>query len=448
MYIKNQTFTVIGLSASGKAAADALLSRGGKVRIFDADFDNLRVKATVSALVDKGAIYAQDLYAAIDESDVIVISPGVKIDEPYLLSAKKAGKRIMGETELGYLLTLSPYIAVTGTNGKTTTCSLVSHILTTSGVKNELVGNIGTPVCAKIADLTEDTIAVTEVSSFQLESVNAFCPHVAAILNVTPDHLDRHYNMDNYVYLKKRLLSNMRESEFAVLNFDDEIVRGFATQTKAKVVSYSLGGSADGYIEDGYFCFRGEKVAKKESLSLLGEHNLSNALAAVCICRLLGAPCADVERGFATFKGVRHRIELIYTDGGVKYYNDSKSTNVDSTLKAVAAMTKPTVLILGGKDKNQEYDKLFEELKRSSVVHAVITGENRYKLLDAATRAGFMRVSVSASFESAIKIAKIEAKGDCAVLLSPACASFDNFFNYEERGIEFERIVKAINEKN
>ena len=447
MYIQNQTFTVVGLSASGKSAALALLERGAKVFVYD-DGKSKRIEKTAFFLAERGAIAVDNVTDAIEKSDVVVVSPGVPIDSPYLVAARRKGKRIIGELELGYTLSQANFIAVTGTNGKTTTCSLIYHVLLAAKKSAELVGNIGTPVCDKLKELTFDTFAVTEVSSFQLETVHTFCPHVAVILNVAPDHLDRHYTMDNYVYLKKRILFNMRESEFAVLNKDDAVVRGFAESTRAKVVWFStVGYDTDGaYLKEDGFYYNGEKVAGLDKLTLTGEHNKQNALAAIAALKLVGVKNEDIAKGFATFKGVRHRMELIYTKNGVKYYNDSKSTNVDSTLKAVAAMTEPTVIILGGKDKDLDYEELFEKLKTSCVVHAVIMGENRYKLLDCANRAGYKKLSVSSSFESAVKIAKIEARNNGSVLLSPASASFDMFSGYEERGREFERIVKAINE--
>ena len=343
------------------------------------------------------------------------------------------------------MLSDAVFAAVTGTNGKTTTCSLIYHVLKSAGERAELVGNIGTPVTDRLAELTENVIAVTEVSSFQLETVKSFCPHVAAILNVTPDHLDRHYTFDNYVYLKKRILTNMRESEYAVLNYDDPTVRKFAEDLKAKTLYFSLSEKKDVYVENGYFCFRGEQVAKTDTLKLAGEHNKANALAAIAVLKCLKTDNEAIEKGLATFRGVRHRIELIAEKNGVKYYNDSKSTNVDSTLKAVLAMNGPTVVILGGRDKDQDFTTLFSKLKESCVVHAVLTGECRYKLLKAAEEVGFNKISVSSSFTSAVKIAKIEAANNGIVLLSPACSSFDAFYDYEERGREFERIVRSVN---
>ena len=404
------------------------------------------MEKNVLYLVEKGAVNASDVDECIEKSHIVVVSPGVAIDSPFLVKARKDGKRIMGELELGFLLSKSPFVAVTGTNGKTTTCSLIRHVLSSAGRKSELVGNIGTPVSERYEKLLSDVIAVTEVSSFQLETVNAFCPHVAVILNVTPDHLDRHYTMENYIYLKSRILKNMRESEYAVLNYDDPIVRKYAENRKAKIQYFSLTEKVGAYIDGEYFCWEDEKVAPIESLVLKGDHNKANALAAIAALKVLNVENSLIEKGFKSFKGIKHRLELIAEKNGVKYYNDSKSTNVDSTIKAIETMTEPTVLILGGKDKDLDYTGLFEKLKSSCVVHAVIMGENRYKMLDCANRAGFCKLSVSSNFETAVRIARIEAKNNGVVLLSPACASFDMFSCYEERGREFERIVRTIND--
>lgn len=444
MYFAKQTFTVIGMSASGRSATSALLKRGAKTYMYDDD--ERRLEAAARLFEKSGAIKAASVEDAVTQSDVIVLSPGVKLDQPYLIKARHDKKRIIGELELGFSLARCPFIGVTGTNGKTTVCSLIHHVLKESGLNSYLVGNVGTPVTEVVDELNETAVAVTEVSSFQLETIKTFCPHIAVVLNITPDHLDRHYNMDNYVYLKRRILSNLTCSEYAVLNMDDQTVAEFAKDLSANVVFFSATQKADVFADEEYYYFKGKPVAKRGDIRLIGEHNVENALAATAVLKCMGVSDEDIAKGFRSFKGVRHRIELIFEKNGVKYYNDSKSTNVDSTIKAVKSMTVPTVLILGGKDKGLDYTKLFDDLKDSLITHAVITGENRFKMLENANQAGFYKVSLSASFESAVKIAKIEVKEGGAVLLSPASASFDMFTDYEERGREFERIVKRINE--
>ena len=445
MYYKNQTFFVFGLSSSGKCAAEKLLSLGARTYIYDED-DGARVKKICDGLLLLGAKNAASCVGeAIKAADVIVVSPGVRIDHPLLVSAKRDRKRIIGELELGYGFTRAAMIAVTGTNGKTTTCSLLSACLDKAGVNNGILGNYGVPLTINGERYSESDVAVVEVSSFQLETVQAFCPHIAVILNVTSDHLDRHYTRENYVYLKSRILANLRESEYAVLNFDDPTVRSFGAGIKAKVVWFSQKEKVGGaYIEDGKFFFYDEELFAVSKLDMIGDHNEENALAAICAAKLVGVKNESIASAFSDFKGVKHRIELVAKKNGVEYYNDSKATNVDSTIKAIDALHRPTVVILGGKTKVQDYAPLFDKIRSSDVRHAVLTGENRFELLEAAERAGFNKVTVSPNFESAIKIAKIEARNSAAVLLSPATSSFDCFINYEERGAEFERIVKEI----
>ena len=445
MYFKNQTFFVFGLSVSGTCAAEKLLSLGAKTYIYDEAKNDVTTK-TVDSLVKKGAVSVDgDALSVINDCDVIVVSPGVRIDHPLLVSAKRAEKRIIGELEFGYIFTRAPLVAVTGTNGKTTTCSLISAILSEGGIHNKLLGNYGSPLTINGEDLTENDVGVVEVSSFQLETTRCFCPHIAIELNVTVDHLDRHYTRENYVYLKSRLLSNLRESEYAVLNFDDATTRSFGAGLKAKVVWFSrleqVGGA---YEKDGAIYWFDKKVCDLDGFTLNGAHNRENALAAVAAAKILGVEDDAVKKALCAFKGVRHRMELVAEKDGVSYYNDSKSTNVDSTLKAIASISVPTVLILGGKSKNEDYKPIFESLKNSVVTCAVLTGEDGYRLLDAANKCGYESVILSREFVSAVKIAALLAEKNGAVLLSPATASFDSFFNYEQRGEEFCRIVNEL----
>lgn len=445
MYFKKQKFCVFGLSSSGRCAAEKLLSLGATVYVYDED-DSSRIKRTEEELSKKGAvIVSADVCDVLKKIDVIVLSPGVKIDHPLLVQAKRNKKRIIGELELGSFFMKAPMIAVTGTNGKTTTCSITYQALKEAGFETAALGNYGVPLTINGEKLSAGGVAVVEVSSFQLETVHSFCPHIAVILNVTSDHLDRHYTRENYVYLKSRLLTNLRESEYAVLNFDDTTVRSFGAGLKTNVIWFSQSEPVGGaYIKEGAFYWFEERLFPVDILPIKGEHNEENALAAICVLKILNVDNEVIARSFANFKGVKHRIELVLSKNGVDYYNDSKSTNVSSTVVAIDAMKKPTVLILGGKDKEQDYAPLFEKIKDSVVRHAVLTGEERYKLLAAANAAGFIGVTVSPSFESAVKIAKIEARGEGAVLLSPATSSFDAFSNYEERGEEFVRIVREI----
>ncbi len=446
MYLEKDTFLVVGISKSGVAATNFLLSRGVKCYIVD-EITSDGVLASINMLEQKGAVTvsADHIEEIIQEVDIVVISPGVPIDNKIPVCAKKYGKRIIGELELGYIFSNCPIIAVTGTNGKTTTCSLIADILTRAKIKNYLVGNIGIPYTSKINDMGYNTVAVTEVSSFQLESMSSFTPHVAVVTNISEDHLSRHYNMQNYIYLKSKILYNLRESEYAVLNYDDYVTRNFAEKTKGKIIYFSTKEKIDGvYIEDGIIYYKGLPVMEKNLINIKGEHNLYNILAAVAVCKAIKIPDSDIAEGIIEFKGIKHRIEFIKNVNGIDFYNDSKATNVDSTLKALNSMEKNTVLILGGKDKGQSYDELFSECKKRNVVKTVLYGETRYKMIKSAERAEYKNFCVATNLFSAVKLAYNEAKeGEC-VLLSPACSSFDEFSGFEERGEKFCQIVGGL----
>ena len=293
--------------------------------------------------------------------------------------------------------------------------------------------------------LDEKSVAVAEISSFQLETLNSLCPHVSVILNITEDHLNRHYNMENYVFLKGKLLKNSSESEFAVLNYDDGIVRGFAEKCKAKVVWFSVREKIRGaYYENGDLYFNDEKIISAKTLLAEGVHNIQNALAVIAVGKIMGVNTKAIADALASFKGIKHRIEKVDEIDGVLYIDDSKGTNVDATIKAVECMERKTQLLLGGKNKGYDYAKLFIALKNSNVVHAVLYGENRYALLKNAREQGFESVTVCETFAFAVKIATMLAKRGQTVLLSPASASFDEFTSYEERGDAFVEIVRSL----
>ena len=450
MYFKTQKFLVAGISRSGVSAAEFLLARGASVFLYD-DVTGGAVEKSERALEQKGAriLGPEDLSAAVRDADVLVLSPGIPIDHELAIAFKKAGKRIIGESELGCLFLRAPMIAVTGTNGKTTTVTMISEILKAAGEKAIACGNIGLPLCSVVEELGYDGLAVAEISSFQLETLSSVQPHVAVVTNISEDHLNRHYNMENYIFLKRKLLRNMRESEVAVLNFDDATVRGFADSAKCKVKYFSCNERVDGaYLFEGGLYFEGEKVMEASELSLRGRHNLQNALAAVCAARIAGVESRIIRETLASLKGIRHRIEFVREVNGVTYVNDSKGTNVDASVVAIDSMQSDTVLLLGGKDKGYDYDKLFAKIRDSRVVHAVLYGENRFKLLNGAVKNNYSQITLCADFEIAVKIASMTAKRGQCVLLSPASSSFDRFSNYEERGEKFEEIVKSLESEN
>lgn len=446
MYFGNQKFLVAGLSRSGEGCAEFLLRRGAKVYIYD-DVITDKVAEKIKSLQAKGAlaVSAEALNDAISACDVLVLSPGIPIDNPIPVAFRKQGKAIIGEEELAATYLRATAVAVTGTNGKTTTVSMLENVFKACGKRGLPCGNYGNPLINEVETLGFDDYALLEISSFQLETLFSLRPHVAVITNITEDHLNRHYNMDNYVFLKSKLIRNLRESEYAVLNYDDERVRQLAKVTRGKVVWFSAVQRIEGaYVEGGSVYFNGERYFGIENMTVGGMHNIYNALACVAASAILGLDGERTADAICKFKGVKHRIQLVGEYNGVTYINDSKGTNVDATIKAVDAATRPTVLLLGGKDKGYDYTPLFEKLTRSRVVHAIMYGENRFKMLDCAGRAGFVTFSLCADFTTAVHLATYIAKGGQSVLLSPASASFDEFASYEERGDAFIKLVEGI----
>lgn len=446
MILNRQTFLVLGLSRSGTAAAEFLLAAKAKVYIYD-DLDSEALESAMRALEKAGAerMQKEALVHSQEICDALVLSPGIPVDHPIAIAFKRNGKAVLGETELAARYMRCPIVAVTGTNGKTTTVSMIGKIFSDAGIDTATCGNIGTPMISKVG-LSENAVAVAEISSFQLETLASLRPHVGIVLNITEDHLNRHYNMENYIFLKGKLLKNSAETEYAVLNYDDAIVRGFTEKTKARVVYFSARERVNGaYYENGTLYYAGEAVMPANDLPVDGIHNIRNALAAICAAKLMGISSQTIARSLSSFKGVKHRVEQVAEVNGVRYIDDSKGTNADATLQAVKCMKTETVLLLGGKDKGYDYDALFSALPSSKIVHAVLYGENRFRLFESARRCGFDRVTVSSDgFDFAVRLASLLAKKGQTVLLSPAAASFDEFADYEERGERFVAIVREM----
>ena len=443
MYFKTQKFLVAGLSRSGVAAAHFLLGRGAAVYLYDdapAVFDGEAARALLSA----GARAVSGAEEGARLCDVLVLSPGIPVDHPLPVLFRRRGRAILGEAELGCRFLRAPLVAVTGTNGKTTTVAMLAAIFRAAGVRCVPCGNVGRPITAALDEADESAVAVAEISSFQLETLSSIRPHVAVVTNVAEDHLDRHYTMENYIFLKTKLLRNLRESEYAVLNYDDPVVRAMAEKVRCPVRWFSLRERVEGaFLREGGLYFGEEKIMDAEQLSLRGEHNVANALAAACAARLMGVEAPAVAAALSSMPGVRHRIERVARVNGVDYIDDSKGTNVGATLSAVACMRADTVLLLGGKDKGYDYDRLFSGLRGSRVVHCVLYGENRFRLLDAALRAGEPRIALVPRFDLAVRVAMMTAKPGQAVLLSPASSSFDEFSGYEARGDRFADLVRG-----
>lgn len=439
---------VFGLSKSGIAAAGALLDENAKVFLYD-ESENAFLSVKVDELIKRGAkpVLNRTLSEMLPLYDVLVLSPGIPVNHELAVLTKKAGKRVIGEIELGYLLTKSPIVAVTGTNGKTTTVSIIDKILETAEIKHELCGNVGIPFTSKIKKLSSyDVLCVAEISSFQLETINLFCPHISCILNITPDHLERHYTMQNYVYLKSRITFNQRESEFAVLNADDKNILSFSDKIRAKKIWFSSEKRVDGaYLKNGKIYYFDDMITEETRIALIGKHNLENVLAAICCAKILGADNSAIEEVLCSYKGERHRIEFVGHISGRDFYDDSKATNTYSAISAIRTIKKPTILILGGKEKGEEYGELFGEIKKSSVKSVVLTGDSMEHMQKSAIGCGFYDVYPEKDFYKAIALAEYLSDDGDVILLSPACSSFDCFKNYSERGEAFIKAVKDYN---
>lgn len=443
MYYKNSSFLVAGLQKSGFSSACFLLSKNAKVYIYDKRKSEV-VLTNKEKLESIGAISVEDYNQAVDYCDILVISPGVPIDSEICKLFRSHKKRIIGELELGCLNTLTPIVSVTGTNGKTTVCNMIHKGLVEAGLNSLLLGNIGVPLISKASEINDKDICVLEVSSYQLETTYLFCPHISVVLNVTPDHLERHYTFENYALVKSKAVIPLRESEFAVLNFDDETVREFSSVTRAKVVYFSKTEVVDGaYILDGQIYFRNEELFGVFELSLTETHNIENALATICTLKILGVDNETIRKTLCDFKGVKHRFEFVREVNGVTFINDSKSTNEASAIKAIENLKMPTILILGGADKGLDYTLLMTTIKNSSLVKkTVITGESAPLMLSYALKVELDNFTHVKGFENAVKTAyKLAISGDC-VLLSPATSSFDEFKDFEERG---EKFIETVN---
>ena len=447
MYYSMQTFLVAGISRSGAAAAEFLIKRHARAVYLYDDIPDDGVRNNIARLTELGcrALSKDELAARADECDVLVLSPGIPIDQALPVLFRKKRKAIVGETELAAREMRCPIIAVTGTNGKTTTVSMIEHVLDRCHKRAVACGNVGRPMLDCLEELGEDGIAVAEISSFQLETLASLRPHVAVFLNIAEDHLNRHYTMENYIYLKQRLMKNCAESEYVVLNHNDAIVRTFAEKTRAQIVWFSTEERVNGaYIQDGAIWWREEKIASLADLPLEGKHNEANALAAVCACALMGINGAYIAAALKTFHVIRHRLQKLGEVDGVTFLDDSKATNVDAAIKAVESVKGESVIILGGKDKGYSYAPLFAAIKRSGVVHAVLCGENAFRLLDAAVKEGFTQVTLCRPFDLAVRVAFLTAQRGQNVLLSPASASYDAFKSYEERGERFAAVMEEL----
>ncbi|RGD40693.1 UDP-N-acetylmuramoyl-L-alanine--D-glutamate ligase [Coprococcus sp. AM14-16] len=449
------TAIVAGTGKSGISATKLLVNHGVKVYLFDEnkdrDIEAIKEKTGDSELVqiELGEL-GED---ALSSSQLMVISPGIPVDAPFTDVVRNAGIPIWSEIELAYHYGKGKIAAITGTNGKTTTTALVGEIVKAHNAKTIVVGNIGIPYTELCDTTDDDSDTVAEISSFQLETVIDFHPNVSAILNLTPDHLNRHYTFENYGNVKFSITKNQTMDDVTVLNYDDEHTRAMGEKAKdhCHVVYFSrLEKPAGGvYVGDGDIILEdGDKkinVLAIKDLKLMGAHNVENVLAAVGISYYMGVP-VDVIRDVATsFKAVAHRIEYVDTVDGVAYYNDSKGTNPDAAIKGIQAMVAPTFLIGGGYDKGSEYDEWIEAFD-GKVKWLVLIGQTAQKIADCAKRHGFNSIIFEENLQDAVAYCHENAVDGDAVLLSPACASWGQFDNYEQRGDMFKEYVRSYKE--
>jgi UDP-N-acetylmuramoylalanine--D-glutamate ligase len=441
--------TVVGLARSGVAAARLLHDAGAEVIGLDArPLTGLGREAI--ALRDRGVriVTGGPEAAAFAGATLVVVSPGVPLDSAQLAPARAARLPIIGELELGWRAMEAETIAITGTNGKTTTTALTGALLAEQPRPVLVAGNIGTPLAAHAATFARDGVVVAEVSSFQLETIETFQPRVAVVLNVTPDHLDRHGSFDAYLEAKARIFLNQLPNDCAVLNADDPAAAALAPRTRARVLWFSRRRPLEHgvFVHDGWVAARlnghVETICPLAEIQLRGQHNVENVLAATVCALWLGLGATAIRRAIGRFRAVEHRIEFVRDLRGVQFYNDSKGTNVASTIKALESFDERVVLIAGGKGKGQDFAPL-AETARGRVGHAVVIGEDGPKIAAALAAVG-ISVSAAASMQAAIDAARTQAGRGGIVLLSPACASFDMFDNYEHRGDVFKKLVGAL----
>ncbi len=447
--LQNKRVLVVGIGKSGIAAAHFLKARGARVTVSDA-----RPATTIpelNPLLDAGIMVETGSHGLLTfrRQDLIVVSPGVPLDVPELKQVRALGMRVLGELELGTQFLQGEIFAITGSNGKTTTTSLLGEILSASGRPTLVGGNIGLPVVDMVSASTTKTANVLEVSSFQLETIETFRPHIALVLNITPDHLDRHGSFENYASAKARITENQTVDDFLILNAEDKPTQMVAGTSRAQIFWFS--GSRQ--VKQGAFVhgegiyFRPAEGAQPEpilpvaEIPLAGAHNVENVLAAVCAARLAGVPADTIRRAVAAFKAVEHRLEFVREVTGVRYFNDSKATNVDATAKAIAAFPGGVHIILGGKDKDSDYTTL-APLLRDRVRTVITIGSAAEKIRSQLT--GAAPILSAGTLDQAVALAHGKAEPGDVVLLAPACASFDQFENYEHRGRVFKELVRQL----
>jgi len=450
MDLQGKEILVVGAGKSGIAASAVLARIGAKATLFDGN-----ASANVEKIKEDLGEWKNQVTLCIGEisedyiPSALLLSPGVPVDSDFVKKYSEKGIPLIGEIELGFLLEKGKVIAITGTNGKTTTTTLVGDIMKAYYEKVFVVGNIGNPYTLEALDTTADSVTVGEISSFQLETTDTFHPVVSAILNITPDHLNRHHTMEGYILAKERISLRQTKEDVCVLNYDNEYTRDFGNRTSATPVFFS----SKNKLENGYF-LDGDTIKKAtdgiessimniHDMNLVGMCNVENVMAAIAISTAMGVPMDNILSVIHDFKAVEHRIEFVATKKGVDYYNDSKGTNPDAAIQGIKAMTKPTILIGGGYDKGSEYDEWIEAFD-GKVKLLVLIGQTREKIAECAKAHDVENIVFADTYEECLKICTDSADPGDAVLLSPACASWGMFPNYEIRGTMFKDYVRGL----
>lgn len=451
MELKGKQVLVFGAGISGIGAAKLLLDQNAAVVLYDGNeaLDTKELRAKLPQGGDVRIVLGALPEEVADSLDLAVLSPGVPTDLPLVEQIRARGVRIWGEVELAWQCGRGDVLAVTGTNGKTTTTSLLGEIMKAWTPEVYVVGNIGTPYTGAVEQMTDKAVTVAEISSFQLETTETFAPRVSTILNITPDHLNRHHTMEEYIRVKELITLHQRAGDTCVLNYEDETLRAFAQTLHTQVIYFSSLHKLDKgmYLDGEDICYSdGERVTvlcSTKELNLPGRHNHENVMAAAAMAIAYGVPMDVIRTVVKEFKAVEHRIEYVTEKHGVVYYNDSKGTNPDAAIKGIQAMDRPTLLIGGGYDKNSSYEEWIQAFG-GKVRYLVLIGQTKEKIAGAARRCGFESIVMEETLEDAVAFCAEHAQPGDAVLLSPACASWGMFPNYEVRGRRFKELVNQL----
>jgi UDP-N-acetylmuramoylalanine--D-glutamate ligase len=440
MKVEGARVVVVGMARSGVAAVELLLEQGARVTAVDQSL------VANAKLIELGVSVQLQEAAAFEGVDLVVLSPGVPADLDLAEDARRRRVPVIGDLELASWFLQGEIIGITGSNGKTTTTAMTGHILKASGIPVQVGGNIGTPPASLVKTSRTGQWNVLELSSFQLETISNFRAHIGAALNVTPDHLDRHYTFEKYAAAKARLFENQGSNGFAVLNADDPVTRGYAERAAGKPIWFSSTRQVESgsWLDGQRIVLDGRQLMLAAEVPLRGIHNIENTMAAAVMARLAGATSEQIRAAVMNFPGVEHRLEFVRELGGVAWYNDSKATNVDATLKALAAFAGGLWVILGGKDKNSDYRPLGAAMKEKTR-GVLLIGAAADKIEDHLH--GDVSIVKCGTLEGAVRHAYASARSGDTVLLAPACASFDQFENFEHRGREFKRLVNQLGEK-